>query len=284
MQSEITPQLDTSLQTDKQKFLISMLNGTAVYVLAYYFVWGVHQIMQAQLSRFFHLRGTWDPSRIAYTLAAVEWWPLGLITINSIGPLVCLLVGIAAFLWYWRRGRAQRGQFKLLLLWVAFHSCNVVFGALLTDTFLKTGFWHVSEWVLQMGNTANVLVALLAGLLQAGLGYIGSVAFLQAHDSITVMRLENRRLMVMFTLIIPWLAGSIFIALSKLFYFSLYEGLHLMAMGVLVIPTALGSLNEEFSSTVNRPRPTYVVWGLVGLAVIVAVAWRLALTPPVVFK
>jgi hypothetical protein len=261
-----------------------MLNGTALYVLAYYFVWGLHQIVQVELSEFHELRGTWDPSRIVYTLAAVEWWPLGLITINGIGPLVCLLVGVGAFMWYWRRERARRGQFKLLLLWVAFHSCNAILGALLADTFLQTGFWYVSEWIFQMGNTLNVTLAALAGLLQVGLGYIAAVAFLQAHDSKTVMRLENRQLMVMFTLIIPWLAGSVFIALTKLSYFSLYEALHLLAMGLLVVPMAKGALNEVFSSTVRRPRPTRVAWGLVGLAVVVAVVWRLSLSPPVVLE
>jgi len=261
-----------------------MLNGTALYVLAYYFVWGVHQGVKVELSKFYHLRGNWDPSRIVYTLAAVEWWPLGIIAVNGIGPLVCLLVGSAAFMWYWRRERARRGQFKLLLLWVAFHGCNAVFGALLADTFLQTGFWYVSEWLFEMGNTVNVLLAALAGLVQLGLGYVAAVAFLQAHDSKTVMRLENRRLMVVFTLIIPWLAGSAFIALTKLSYFSAYEGLHLLAMGLLVVPMALGALTEVFSSTVRRPRPTQVAWGLVGLAVVVAVVWRLALSPPVVLK
>ncbi|HEX8505091.1 MAG TPA: hypothetical protein VF630_06970 [Hymenobacter sp.] len=267
--------------TDRRKFLISGLNGTALYVLAYYLVWGVHQLAKVKVSQFYHLRGTWDPSRIVYTLSDGEWWPNAIIAAYGIGPLACLPVGMVAFLWYWRRERARRGQFKLLLLWVALHACNAIFGALLADTFTQSGFWYVPDWALGIGNVANVFLALLAGFIQLGLGYFGAIAFLQAHDSKTVMRHSNRQLMVVFTLIVPWVLGGVFIALTKVPFITVHEILHLLMMGLLVTPLALGCLSEVFSETVDRPQQTHVAWGLVGLAVIVAIAWRLALSPAV---
>lgn len=283
MELETATLPSASPDTDRRKFLIAALNGTALYVLAYYVVWGLHQLAKLELSDFYHLRGNMDPSRIVYTLADGEWWPMAIIMVNAVGPMVCLVVGIVAFRWYWKRERARRGQLKLLLLWVTFHSINMIFGALLADTFTHTGFWYVPDWVFQLGNVVNVLLALMAGLMQLGLGYLGAVAFLQAHDSRTVMRFENRQLMVAFTLVMPWVAGSAFIALTKLPYFSLYEGLHLLLMGLLITPMALGCLNEVFSDTVKRPQATHVAWGLVALAVTLALVWRLALSPPVTF-
>ncbi|ALW86097.1 hypothetical protein AUC43_13945 [Hymenobacter sedentarius] len=283
MQPETATPSSAPQQTNTSKFLISALNGTALYVLAYYLVWGLHQAAKMEVSHFYELRGRWNPSVITYSLADNEWFSTAVIAVYSVGPAVCFLLGIGAFWWFWRQKRAHRGQLKLLLLWVAFHSCNAVFGALLADTFTHSGFWYVPDWVLRMGNVANVLLALIAGLVQLALGYFAAVAFLQAHDSRTVMRYENRRLMVVFTLFIPWLAGGIFIALTKVPYFSLHEGLHLLMMGLLILPLALSCQNEVFSETVRRPKPTYVAWGLVGLAVMVAIAWRLALSPPVLF-
>ena len=283
MQPETSTLPPTTPDPDRRKFITVALNGTALYVLAYYLVWGLHQAAKLELSRLYHLRGTWDPSRIVYTLADSEWWRLAVVAVNGVGPAVCLLVGAVAFRWFWKRERARRGQFKLLLLWVAFQACNAVFGALLADTFTHSGFWYVPDWLLQLGNGLNVLLALLAGLVQLGLGYFGAVAFLQAHDSKTVMRYPNRQLMIVSTLIVPWLAGGAFIALSKLPYLTVHEVLHLLMMGLLVTPLALGCLNEVFSDTVKRPQATRVAWGLVGLAVVVALAWRLALSPPVVF-
>lgn len=273
----------TTTNTDRSKFLIAGLNGTAIYTLAYYLVWGLHQVAKLEVSRFYNLRGNWDPSRIVYTLGDSEWWRLAIIAVNGIGPLVCLVLGVVAFQWYWKRERARRGQFKLLLLWVSFHCCNAIFGALLADTLTQTGFWYVPDWLLGLGNIVNVILALMAGLAQLGVGYLAAIAFLQAHDSKTVMRFQNRQRMVLATLIFPWVTGGLLIALTKVPYLSVYEVLHLIIMGLLVAPTALGCLNEVFSDTVKRPQSTKIAWGLVGLAVVVAVVWRLALSPPVPF-
>lgn len=283
MHPETATQPIAPFVTDKRKFLVSALNGTALYVLAYYVVWGLHEVAKVQLSQGYHLRGSWGPSRVVYTMADAEWWPAAVVGAYGIGPAACLLLGVGAFVWFWRRERAQRGPFKLFLLWVAFHACNAVFGALLADTFTHSGFWYVPDWLLGLGNVVNVLLALLAGLVQLALGYFGAVAFLQAHDSKTVMRFANRKLMVVSTLLVPWVAGGAFVALAKFAYLTVHELLHLLMMGLLVAPMALGCLNEFFSSTVHRAKPTHVVWGLVGLAVVVAVAWRIALSPPVAF-
>ena len=269
--------------SEKNKFFISALNGTGLYVLAYYLVWGVHEVVKVQASHFFHLRGSWNPSRVVYTLSDGEWWRTAVVTVYGAGPLACLVLGLLAFRWYWGSERARRGQRKLLLLWVAFHACNAVFGALLADTFTQSGFWYTVDWLLRIGNAVNVLLALLAGLMQLALGYFGAVAFLQAHDSKTVMRYPNRQKMVLSTLVAPWVAGSLFIMLLKQPYLTIQEVLHLALMGLLITPMALGCLNEVFSDTVKRPQATRVAWGLVALAVVVALAWRLALSPPVAF-
>lgn len=278
-----TATIPTSTEVDPRKFYIAAANGTALYVLAYYFVWGLHQAAKLAVSHHFHLRGIWDPSGVRYTLADNEWWRTAIIAVYGSGPAVCLVLGLVAFRWFWRGERARRGQFKLLLLWVAFHACNAVFGALLADTFTHSGFWYVPDWLLRLGNVMDVILALLAGLVQLGLGYFGAIAFLQAHDSHTVMRYDKRQMMVVSTLIVPWVVGSIFIVLTKIPYLTVQEALHLAMMGLLVTPLALGCLNEVFSETVKRPLPTHVAWGFVGLAILAALVWRLALSPPLTF-
>lgn len=282
MEPETSTLSTRTAPAEKNKFIISALNGTGLYVLAYYLVWAVHEVVKVQASRFFHLRGIWTPSRVVYTLSDSEWWRTAVVTVYGVGPLACLVVGLAAFSWYWRSERAQRGQRKLLL-WVTFQACNAVFGALLADTFTQSGSWYIFDWLFRLGNVVNVVFALLAGLVQLALGYFGAIAFLQAHDSKTVMRYANRQKMVVSTLVTPWVAGSLFIMLLKQPYLTIQEILHLAMMGLLITPMALGCLNEVFSDTVKRPQATRVAWGLFGLAVVLAVVWRLALGPPVAF-
>jgi hypothetical protein len=267
--------------TDKQKFQIAALNSTVIYILAYYLVWGLHQIAKFALSKRLLMRGTWDPSRILYTLADREWTQQRIIAVYGIGPLACLLMGFVAFWWYWKRERARPGLFKLLLLWIAFHTCNAILGALLADSLRQEGFWYVPDWVMRLGYVANAAVALLAGILQLGIGRLATVPFLQAHDSHTLMQFKNRRYLVLYTVMVPWLMGGLFVALAKLPYFSVHEFLHLLMMGLLLFSLILGCMSDSFDLTVQGAQPSHVAWGLVLLAVLVAVAWRLVLSPPV---
>ena len=281
MQPEIPTRAPESPDKLSRKLLVSALNGTALYVLAYYLVWGLHDAAKLTASHYFQISGHWNPSRITYSMGDTEWWRTAVVGVYGIGPLLCLAVGLVAFLWFWRRERARRGQLKLFLLWLSFHSCNAVFGALLADTFTQSGFWFVPGWLLRMGNVVTIILALLAGLAQLALGYFGAVAFLQAHDSKTVMRYTNRQPMVLSTLVAPWVVGGVFVAITKLPYFAIQECMHLLMMGLLVTPMCLGCLNEVFSRTVRRPMPTRITWGLLAAAVVVALVWRLALSPPV---
>ena len=55
------------------------------------------------------------------------------------------------------------------------------------------------------------------------------------------------------------------------------------AFSLLVAPLALSCRNDVFSDTVTRPQPTHIAWGLVLFALVVAIAWRLVLSPPLAF-
>ena len=210
------PDLDlTDQPTENEKFTISAANGTVLYVLAYTFVYAVHQAVKVALSAHYHLRFIWNISQIKYTMADNEWWRSAIIAVHGVGPFVCTMLGFAAYRWYWAVLRGNRGLFKLLILWIALHCCNLVLGALLADTFTQSGFWYVPSWVFQLGNVPNIVLAFFAGLGQLAIGYFVSTAFLQAHDSKTVMRYQNRQRMVVYTLLFPFLFGTLIIGFSK---------------------------------------------------------------------
>lgn len=269
--------------TTNEKFLISAFNGTVIYVLAYLVVNGLHQLATVIMAIRLQVRGAWGLSSISYSLANSEWWRTAVVAVYGVGPLAALALGFIAYQWFWRQQRAKRGLFKLFLLWTALHACNAVLGSLATDTILKTGFWYVPSWLFQLGQIVNVLLAVLAGIGQLSIGYMASVAFLQAHDSRTVMEYSRRRRMVLSTIFVPWLLGSLLLMLAKFPVFSLMEGLHFAAMGLLLVPMSIGCVNELFSSTVRSPQKTRVAWGLLGVLWLLLLSWRLLLSPPVLF-
>jgi hypothetical protein len=266
-----------------QKFFISAVNGTVIYMLAYLLVNGLHQVATMLMASRLQVRGAWDMSKISYSIANSEWWRTAVIAVYGVGPLVVAVAGLIAYQWYWRQQRAHRGLFKLLLLWMAIHACNAVLGSLVADTILQTGFWYVPSWLFQLGNVVNILLAILAALAQVAVGYFLAAAFLQAHDSRTVMQYANRRRMVASTIFLPWVAGSLLLAVTKAPVFSLIEGLHYTVLLLLLIPMSTGCLNELFGSTVRSPQKTRVAWGLLSLLVLLLLVWRLLLSPPMLF-
>ena len=271
------------ISNSRPKFIISALNSTVAFTLAYLLVNGLHQLATVLMAERLQVRGAWGLSRITYSLADNEWWRTAVIAVYGVGPLVAAALGLVAYQWYWQRQRAQRGLLKLLLLWVALHAINAGLGALFTDTFLRTGFYYVPSWLLGLGAAVSWVLAVLAGVAQVGAGWWASVAFLQAHDSRTVMRYANRQRMVVSTIFVPWLAGTVLLALAKAPDFSLVEGLHLAGLGLLLVPMAIGCLNELFSSTVRKPQPTRVAWGLLALLGLGLLSWHLLLSPALPF-
>ena len=266
-----------------QKFLISAANSTVIYALAYLLVNGLHQVATMLMASRLQVRGAWDMSKISYSLSNSEWWRTAVIAVYGVGPLVVAVVGLIAYQWYWRKQRAQRGLFKLLLLWIAIHACNAVLGALVADTMLQTGFWYVPAWLFQLGDIVNSLLAFVAAVGLLLIGYSLSVAFLQAHDSRTVMKYENRQRMVASTIFLPWIAGSVLLSLAKTPVFSLIEGTHFASLLLLLLPMSAGCLNEMFGSTVRNPQKTRVAWGLLVVLWVVLLGWRLLLSPPILF-
>ncbi len=266
-----------------QKFYISALNGTVCFTLAYLLVNGLYQLATVLMAERLRVRGSWGPSTVSFSLADNEWWRLGVVAVYGIGPLVVAGLGLLAYQWYWQRQRAQRGLLKLLLLWVALHAVNAVLGGLVADTFLRTGFYYVPAWLLGLGTVVNVVLAVVAGLAQVVVGSWAAVAFLQAHDSRTVMRYEYRQRMVVSTIVLPWLLGAALLALVKAPRFSLQEGLHLAALLLLLLPMAVGCLNELFGATVRSPQGTGGAGGLLALGALLLLGWRRLLSPPRVF-
>ncbi|SHJ50247.1 hypothetical protein SAMN02745146_3269 [Hymenobacter daecheongensis DSM 21074] len=259
------------------KTTITALNSTVIYLLAYLLINGLHQLSTVAMAVRLSIPGVWGVSSIKFSISDPEWWRTAVLAVYGVGPAVCAVVAIGAGLWFWKRERGKRGLRKLLLVWVAFHACNQVLGAMVGDTFTESGVWYVPSWLFLAGNTPNVVVAVLCGLLQMVVGYVAAVGFLQTHDSITLMQYPNRRKLIVATILIPWMAGSALLALLKYPDLSLNERLHFLTMGLLLLPLSLACANELFEFTVEFPQKTKTAWGLLALTGAVALGWWLLL-------
>jgi MYXO-CTERM domain-containing protein len=266
------------------KFLKVFLNATACYLLAYQLVNFLYQASMVYVARSANVPGFWNLGGVRFELGDSGWRRDMVLDVYSTGPALMLLLGGLCFLLFWRR-RQQPGLGKLLLLWVALHATNTVLGGLLADTVTQSGSWYVPNWLLGAGATwPSMVLGLLFAAVQVVLGFLAAEPFLQAQDSHTIMQFDRRAHLVVYALAGPWLAGSLLLALSKLPHLSINESLHYATMSLLLIPLAMGCQREFLSERELRPRATRVAWGLVLLALLGMLAWRIALGAGVAFQ
>jgi hypothetical protein len=266
------------------KFLKVFFNATACYLLAYQFVSLAHQAVTVYAARRANVPGLWNLGGVRFELGDSGWQRNMVLDVYGAGPALVLLLGGLSFALFWRR-RQQPGLGKLLLLWLALHAANTVLGGLLADTVTQSGSWYVPNWLLSAGGIwPSMVVGLLFAASQVVLGFLAAGPFLQAQDSRTILQFDRRSHLVVYALVGPWLVGSLLLALSKVPHLGANEALHYATMSLLLIPLAMGCQREFITERELLPRPTRVAWGLVGLALVALVAWRLALDAGVAFQ
>jgi hypothetical protein len=248
-------------------------------LVAYQLVTFAYQASTALVARRLGVPGIWSLNGIHFELGDSSWGRNMVLEVYGAGPTLTLALGLLALGWFGKRQRHRRGLAKLLLLWVAFHAFNTVFAGLLADTVTQSGSWYVPNWLLGGGGTwPSMVLGLLLAALQVALGFVAATPFLLSQDSHTVLQFERRPQLVRATIVGPWLAGSLILAISRLPYLSINEGLHYATMALLLVPLALGCLQESFSQKKWTPSPTRMSWGLLALAGLTLLAWRVALS------
>jgi hypothetical protein len=265
-------------QTLGDKSRIAALNATFVYVLAYLTADTLYRLATVLTAAQFRIPSLWRLGRVQFRIADPEWWRAAIVAVYGAGPLACLLLAVGAGVWFWQRARYRRGLLKQYLFWLVLHGFNLFFGALLADTFTRSGFWFVPAWLFMSRYAAATLApALLAGLVLVVLGYFATPLFLQSHDSRTLMRFKQRRRLLLSTLLAPWLAGSVLLAAFRYPELTMNERLHFLTLLLALGPIAFASLNELFDATIDAPQKTRVAWGLGVALALVLLAGRLVL-------
>jgi hypothetical protein len=280
------PSPDTATATTAQgKFRLLFFNALACYLLAYEAVRCVAEGVPVFVARRAFIPGVWSLSGVRFILGDGGWRRDAVLAVYGLGPTLLFGLGVVAFGLFWLWQRQRRGLLKLLLLWFSFHAANTILAGLLADTVTQSGSWYVPNWLLGGGGTwPSPVFGLLFSLLQIGLGFLGAIPFLLAQDSRTALQFDNRLRLIAYTLLGPWVVGSLLLVLSRLPSFNLNETLHFATMGLLLVPLALGCNQEFFNQNEVLPYPTRGAWGLVGLALLGLLAWRLALGTPILFR
>ena len=257
----------------KQK--IYAFNSTVLYLLAYFIVYSLQQVITILMARFNHIPAELFPGHIDFKIPDKAWQVSDVVSTYGAGPFACLILGFAATIIF-NKIKHLGGIRKLFYLWLSLHSFNLFFGGLVAGTIARSGFWYAVRWSIP-SDAATLGIAIVFGLLMLLIGFLAAPGFLISCDSITLIQFVNRRKLLLSMVIIPWLAGNLLLLLLKLPDLNMYDGFLALTMLLILAPAYFFNLGNPISETVEEPRKTHFAFGLgIGLILLLLV-FRLGL-------
>jgi hypothetical protein len=270
----LAPSIET--RPSAAKLAILILNSAALYVLAYMLMHIVLQLSEAIMSYRYVIPTIWNPSKLDFQIQNTEWRRTWIVLVFSVGHILCLVIGGIAFLRL-QDAQEKRGLTKLFYFWLVIQGCNHFFGAMAADNFVLSGFCLAPLYLFIETKVPSIGLAFLFGNICLVIGYKLSVSFLKTCDSISLIRLENRPLLIWTTIFAPWLVGTIVINATKFPVMTLLEESHQFSVLLLLIPLAVGSRFQMYEMTVEAPRKTRLSGQLISLTIISLALFRLLL-------
>ena len=263
-------------EMQNRKFLYLAINSTAIYVGTFILVYFLYQLIifctvngfGEEIIRHYH--------NIVFTSQPSLLTRVGILLIASLGPILLLLFGLFLFNWVFKRP-GLAGMQRLFVLWLAMHSINHFFGAMMYGAITSEGFKDVTR-LLNVQQMLMFFLAFTALVVEFWIGLLAARHFLETTTSLTLINSENRRRFIVSQAMLPWIIGSLFMALffhAENFNFT-YELLTFITMGFITIPVWLNRHRRprlRIRKKKVRVHYTYVV-----LMVILLIAFWVAST------
>jgi len=254
-----------------QRRLLGLIsfNSTVLFVLAYLVLYLIYQGITVIAASFFSYPTIVYYYDIYFNISQEAWYHDSVKTIFSSGPVVNFVIGIT-FLIIYSNIREAAGPFKLFFLWGFLHSVNMLFGALLIGTLFETGVGHVISWMYIM-DTGKVLYSIISIFILVIAGIISARHFLISGNTYyNEINNENRTSFILAQVLVPYLAGNLFLVLLRQPHFVFYDTFIVLALIISLLPVLVifRSYNElYFEEEEKKPHMTWV--GLVILAAVI---------------
>jgi hypothetical protein len=224
----------------------TFFNSTVLFILAFYFTYFVHQGVTIITARLFDVPAVLYSYRIFWPLYTYSslYTRQALILIFGAGPIVSLAMAILFyrfFLWV----RLLNLNFKILALWVIFHSINLFFGAYIAGMITRTGFIYTTEWIFfsQVFGVEEIIFLIASVVVLIISGFFLTRMFLAGACSQELIETKVRIFYILAQVFLPWLLGLIVMVMVN-YPRNPPELIILYAVSVLVIIPILFSFNS----------------------------------------
>jgi hypothetical protein len=219
----------------RKRLALISFNSTVFFLLSYFVLFLTAQAITVIAASFFDYPTTVYYYEVYFNISPEAWFHDSVKTIFSSGPLVNFIIGIT-FIIIYSNIREITGPFKLFFLWGFLHSVNMLFGAMLVGTLFETGVGHVISWMYIM-DTGKVLYSTISIFLLVITGLIITRQFLISGNTYyKEMNSANRTAFIIAQVLLPYLAGNLFLILLRQPMFVFYDTFTVITLIIIIIP------------------------------------------------
>lgn len=274
--------LSLSFKELRRGYYVTIINSTIFFVLAFLFVFYIHQFVTIFTASFFDIPATLYSYRIYWPLYTYSslYSRMALVVIFGIGPLFSLVLGFVFFRLY-AILRFKSVFMKTFFLWSAIHAFNLFFGAYIVGVITRTGFVYSSEWLFLTGifDIKEILFLVGSAIALIVIGFYTTKHFLYTSNSNSLIEPKVRGMYVISKILIPW-----FIGIAILYLINLpnnpVELILIYLTPILIVFVSMTNYNSPSLRLVKLPRQPIrlrIAWIYLIIVILVIVGLRISL-------
>lgn len=200
----------------KRELILAGINSTFLFILAFVISYFANRLVTVFTARFFDIPAVLYSYRIFWPLYTYSslYTRLALIVIFAAGPLFSLISAVIT-LRIFSLLRFYNKNIKIFLLWFAFHSFNLFFGAYIAGVITRTGFVYTTEWLFysRVFDVEEIIFVIISAVMLIIIGFNGARYFIQAACSSRITVPEIRLFYMIAVVLLPWFTGLLIIIL-----------------------------------------------------------------------
>lgn len=242
-------------QSESQKLTTYLINNTAIYIIVYVVMLFLYQVATALMANWNGITTLVYPYKIHFFIKWYQWRLFSVVTVFSIGPLLCLFLGLIFVPIQYVLQRFP-GKLKTVTLFAFLHGFNFFFGALIAGVIEKSGFAYTIIWGSYVLGVSEIIKVILAGIFSIILLVIGFYArkpFLQTTASISLLEEAGTGKFVSYALVGPWLLGSAVVTGIHAPNFNYYYIWQFATFFLMMIPILVYHSDDDQYLVVREP-------------------------------
>jgi hypothetical protein len=275
------------LRVVRKRLFNILINSTTIFILTYLLSYLFYQLIARGFAALVDINSVLYYFEIKYGISNLssQWTPGRILAVSAVPAVLSLAAG-SFYLFGLVRKLPFRRYYRLFLIWLGFHSINMFFGGILAGSVTGEGFGYALDvffWPVYI----IYFILILIGIFCLGvIGYDYTDQFLKINSSGYWSRRKNRMRYLLFSLVLPYLIGSLLIFLVKIpdhkpqhQYITFHDLILSLSMVFLIIPMLFRSKDVRVHpKTDPTEKQQNILWVLVISTIVFVIWFRLGLT------